>query len=377
MPKDIIVIGDIEMGGGTLTDDFISDTALSELIHSLSDRLGAVDLILNGDTFDFLKCPHKEKNTHSYPRHITVEVSLNKLAQMHRAHKRVFLALKKFLGSPEKRLFFIVGNHDHDLFFPEVQDKIKELLGGTPNILFPGLKYHEYGVWVEHGQQYDFMNRVNFRDLFLNYKGKSILQFPWVSYGLLSHFMDMKEQHPFIERISPRPLLFSLHSMVLRKVSFRSLGYFLKSVLYYPFRFYSDPTYNIPSKMFGELLRRLKHHHWDVDEIVNVFRRKRKRSNDQIFVLGHIHKMQIDEHGKYTIIHPGSWRDEYDLDASTRTLVPKKKYYVDIQGDEGNLKYEVKNYPLQRSVFLFDDVRQHELEYIHLAAREEGFQMMV
>ena len=55
--REIIVIGDIEMGAGTLTDDFISDKYLVKLINSLTRKKHPVDFVLNGDTFDFLKCP--------------------------------------------------------------------------------------------------------------------------------------------------------------------------------------------------------------------------------------------------------------------------------------------------------------------------------
>src|SRR3989344_2877059 len=96
LQKEIILLGDVEMGGGTITDDFISDKTLSELILELSKRKHPVDLIFNGDTFDFLKCPYREKDFVIYPRHISQEVALNKLVQIYRAHKSVFAALGKF-----------------------------------------------------------------------------------------------------------------------------------------------------------------------------------------------------------------------------------------------------------------------------------------
>ncbi len=378
--KQIIVIGDIEMGAGNLTDDFISDKALSQLIRSLAKKKHPVDLILNGDTFDFLKCPlfNPEKKKLVYPRHITAVVSLGKLQLIWEAHQRVFLALKHFVSSPNHHLYFIIGNHDHDLFFPEVKEELKRLLDskkGHDNTHFPGLHYHQHNVWVEHGQQYDFLCQVNFRNLFVNYKGEHLLNFPWMAFGLISHFMDMKEEHPFLERIFPRQLMFSLHGMVLRQVSLRSFGYFLKSVLYYPFRYYSDPTYSFPSRMFGELYRRLRSGHWDIDEIIGVFRKKKaSRTKAKIMVLGHIHRKHIDEHEHKAIIHPGSWRDEYDLDAKTRMLIPRKKHYVDISLlENGELVYEVKEYSMKRTSLLFDDVRKKEHEYLSLAAREEGF----
>ena len=52
--KEIVILGDIEIGGGNLTDDFISDNAFYELVNSYCSKKNPVDLVLNGDTFDFL-----------------------------------------------------------------------------------------------------------------------------------------------------------------------------------------------------------------------------------------------------------------------------------------------------------------------------------
>ena len=95
--KEIIVLGDIEMGAGNLTDDFISDNALFELISELKERPHPVDLILNGDIFDFLKCPYFKQNQLVYTRHVTEDISLSKLNLIYKAHERVFYALKRFV----------------------------------------------------------------------------------------------------------------------------------------------------------------------------------------------------------------------------------------------------------------------------------------
>ena len=379
MQKEIIVMGDIEMGAGNLTDDFISDSALSELILSLAKQEHPIDLILNGDTLDFLKCPYIVDGQENFPRHITEDISLTKLQSIYEAHHRVFAAMKVFVkSSPHHFIYFITGNHDHELFFKGVQVKLRGLLGNSKRVVFSGLKYQSHGVHVEHGHQYDFLHKINFKNLFLNYKGKSILNFPWSSFSLMTAFMDLKKKHPFMERITPRPLLFSLHGMVLRRVSLRSIGYFLKSLLYFPFRYYSDPTYTLPDKLFSEFYYRFKNGHWDVDEIIDVFSKKKKDSHYKIFVLGHIHQLKIKKGRKKVVIHPGSWRDEYRLDAQTRMLIPTTKYYVKIVvADNSELQYEVLEYPLQRSVFLFDDVRRDELTYIYLAAHEEGFKLRI
>ncbi|MFH1276417.1 MAG: metallophosphoesterase [Candidatus Woesearchaeota archaeon] len=375
LQKEIIVIGDIEIGAGNLTDDFIADKALSEFIISLAERKHPVTLVCNGDTFDFLKCPYKNKEKKLiYPRHITAEISVNKLNLMYKAHEKLFNAWKFFLEQENNEIYFITGNHDHDLFFKEVQEEIKKNLGNKERVHFPGLKYNQHDVYIEHGHQYDFLNQINFRNIFLNYKQKKILNFPWISFSLMGSFMDIKEQHPFMERIVPKQLMLSLHSMVLRKVNLLSIGYFLKTVLYYPFRYYSDPTYNLPMKLFGEFYGRFKNNHWDIDEILDVFKKKKKHRKDRIFVLGHVHEVNIVKKRKKVILRPGSWRDEYVLNSKTRLLTPTEKYYVQIQvyQDDG-LSYDMLSYPIKRSVFMFDDVRKNEHAYVYLAAREEGF----
>ena len=57
MVKEILTFSDIELGSGTLTDDFVADNLLIYTIEKHSKTDNAIDLIFNGDTFDFLKTP--------------------------------------------------------------------------------------------------------------------------------------------------------------------------------------------------------------------------------------------------------------------------------------------------------------------------------
>lgn len=207
LQKEIIVLGDIEMGAGNRTDDFIAGRKLSSLIRELAKRKHPLDLVLNGDTFDFLKCPSQLQPHTAYPRHITTKVSLAKLSLICQAHADVFAAWKEFLASKNKHLYFILGNHDHDLIYPEVQEEIKRLLG----------------------------------------------------------------------------------------------------------------------------------------------------------------------HPNRTIIHPGSWRDEYDFNPLTRELLPRTKRYVRIKIIDDKPRYEIIDLPQQRSILYFDEVIKDESKYIQAAAGEEGF----
>jgi UDP-2,3-diacylglucosamine pyrophosphatase LpxH len=370
--KQIIVMGDIEMGAGNLTDDFISDNSLSKVILELSTKDHPVALVLNGDTFDFLKCPSQILPKTIYPRHVTEKISVAKLKLIHKAHIKVFEALKEFVSKKNKKVYFILGNHDHDIIYKEVQNEIRRLIdGNTRNVVFPGLRFKKHGVYVEHGHMYDFLFAINFEKLFLKHKGESILNLPFISFGLISKAMHLKEKNPFLERIFPRPELVTHHRIVAKNVTKHTLGYFFKSLLYYPFRFYSDPTYSFPTGLFRELYRRISTVHWDVDNITNIFIKKRKVRN-KIIVLGHIHEKRINKGRRRVVINPGTWRDEYDFNSKTRELIPRSKRYVEITVDENEeLSYNLVDIPLNRSILNFDDVIKNEMEYMEFAADEE------
>ena len=370
--KEIIVLGDIEMGGGTLTDDFISDRALSELIMEQANKNHPLDLVLNGDTFDFLKCPVQIGKKNVYHRHITKEISLAKLRLIHQAHLSVFKALARFLRHPDHSLYFTFGNHDLDLIFPEIQEGIRKILNCKNRIHFE-VKYHFDGVYVEHGMQYDFLNKVNFKKIFLRHHGKELLNISWVSFGLISKFMSMKEDHPFMERIMTRNELFGKYPAIPKKITIRAGLYFLKSLIYYPWRYLTDPTYTLPKGLFLEFLRRVKTMHWDVDQVIDIFKHHHRRNifQNKIYVLSHVHEKYFEEKSGRIIIHPGSWRDEYDLISGK--LIPRIKRYVRIKIDQFGHHSQLMEYPIQRSTFNFNLVVKNEKKYLKMAAKDEGF----
>ena len=374
--KEIIVLGDIEIGGGTEGDDFIADKALSDLITDLAKKKNPIDLVFNGDTFDFVKCPFLVESKQTYPRHITEEVSLGKLDLMVSAHKRVFTAMRTFCKGKNKNIYFIIGNHDHDLFFPAVRRKLRDLLGSKSKIKFR-MSYKKHRVYIEHGQQYDVIHRINTKRLFLQYKGKKILWFPWTSFSLMSGFVHQKKIHPFLDRITPRPVLLSQHRRALHKTVWNMTSYFLKSTIYYPLRYYSDPTFKLPPYFFPELIRRMRTNNWDVDNVVPNLKKNRKgrMHKYKLYVLGHIHERYLEEKEGWTVIHPDCWRDEYVLDSDTKVIQAKSKNYVRIVVGE-DISWDLVTVPIKRSVWSFSEVIKDEWKYIEKAMYEEGFKIL-
>ena len=153
------------------------------------------------------------------------------------------------------------------------------------------------------------------------------------------------------------------------------MNYFIKFFIFYPFRYFFDPTYMFPREVLREAYKRVKEMHWDVDKIVDVFRKKRRSlGNHKIHVLGHTHEQYVEERGKWVILHPDTWRDEYILDRKTKKLYPKTKRYVRITVDDNDvLDWSLVNVTINRRILNFDSVTKNEFKYIQDAAHEEGF----
>jgi hypothetical protein len=192
--------------------------------------------------------------------------------------------------------------------------------------------------------------------------------------------MDLKEQYPFLERVKPYPLIFSHHQAVAKEFSWRTAEYFLKGVIYYPLRYFYDPTYTFPRHLFQEFYRRWKNSHWDVDEIVDTFKRRNRRRlhKHDVYVLGHIHERYIEEKEGRVIIHPDTWRDEYILDKRTKRLTRKIKSYVLVQVFKNSeISWKIIDVPPTQTQLNFNDVITNQQAALRRAAKEERFALTI
>lgn len=119
-----------------------------------------VELIINGDCFDFLVTTPYELNGV-----IEVKTALDKLGKIILAHAAFFASLRSFLASPGRTITFITGNHDLELSFAEVRERICIAIVGTSSderVHFcPTRFYRPFpDVYIEHGNYYDFWNHA-------------------------------------------------------------------------------------------------------------------------------------------------------------------------------------------------------------------------
>jgi len=183
-----IVVSDFHLGAGppdvtqNPLEDFIADNAFAQFLETIraeSDRdQKEVELIINGDFFEFLQVPAVDEfdSRRTYPLNAytdsSQESSIKRLDLITAGHPTVFDALADFIQveAPRRRMTLIKGNHDVNLYWPGVKQRLREVLGATGRrasmLLFAERYVSREGIFVEHGHQYtEQLNRwENFDD---------------------------------------------------------------------------------------------------------------------------------------------------------------------------------------------------------------------
>jgi UDP-2,3-diacylglucosamine pyrophosphatase LpxH len=227
----IIVISDIHVSAGALDDcDLELENCLVGFLGELSSKDSAIKLVINGDFLDFIQAPPwqgAELEAISSDGNVnlcfTEDQSVEKLKAIIAAHPRVFEALGQFLGAkPENELVIIPGNHDADFFWPEVRKLFSDTVGSQQSRAAGRVEFHLEQVynppehkeaWIEHGHQYDPINRFHVGDrifwsketppIFTDEAGRQRL-FECIGTRFLIRFMNQLDaSYPFIDNVKP------------------------------------------------------------------------------------------------------------------------------------------------------------------------------
>lgn len=151
------------------TRQFFFDKDFSNFIKLVEARAqgNKVELILNGDIFDFDSVTSTPKEPTYFLSWLELkrgmspreEKSLFKIERILADHSEWVQALKGFLLSGH-RAVFVIGNHDLELHFPVVQEAIRRALD-LPSEISEQVRFCEWffisngDTLIEHGNQYD------------------------------------------------------------------------------------------------------------------------------------------------------------------------------------------------------------------------------
>jgi UDP-2,3-diacylglucosamine pyrophosphatase LpxH len=200
-------------------------------------------LVLNGDTFDFLTVtavPGEEEAAErgfkvsaaerKFGLNPTEDKSIYKLDIIHRGHYRFFVALARFVAAGFE-VAFIRGNHDMELFFPKVRERLLYHLSactGGPDIATARqrVRFHEWfycepgRVFIEHGNQYDATNSVRYplnpvlsTRGFFSTEESDVIDYPLGSIFVRYYYNRVRRLDPY----TPRLLTFDQYLYFIRR----------------------------------------------------------------------------------------------------------------------------------------------------------------
>jgi UDP-2,3-diacylglucosamine pyrophosphatase LpxH len=199
------VVGDLHLGAGP--DDPLEDFREDEAFARLCERIAGPDttLILNGDIIDFAQIPPFDVPK---PAHLLwpEAASLIKAQTALAAHPDFFAGLQRFVERGG-RVRCVIGNHDLDMVWPEVQRCIAERLGAPPgdrlSFVIGATELH--GVHVEHGHHFTPENcpRTPLEFLHPGPGGVPHLERVWGTDFMLQFYNQLERDHPFADKVKP------------------------------------------------------------------------------------------------------------------------------------------------------------------------------
>ncbi len=151
------------------TREFFFDSEFATFLKKIREMANSekVELVLNGDIFDFDSCTKLPEQPHYYISwleqkrglHPQEEKSTFKINTILADHPVWTNALREFIldGNP---IVFVIGNHDLELHYPDVQEAILNALN-LPRAYYKYIRFNEWfyisnaDTLIEHGNQYD------------------------------------------------------------------------------------------------------------------------------------------------------------------------------------------------------------------------------
>jgi UDP-2,3-diacylglucosamine pyrophosphatase LpxH len=326
-----IVLSDCHLSAGRFFDghlnpheDFHFDDEMVDLFEYFSTgaygetERGAVEveLVLAGDFLDPLNVPvHGE-----FEDAITEPMALGKVEAILNAHPKVMKALRHFASLPNKSVTYLIGNHDADLFFPAVRERIRrewdpggESPSGKVRLVADTdrLTYVE-GFEIRHGMQFEAGSILNFEQPILTeHLDEPVLNIPWGSFYVLKIINRLKWEREFIDKVRPVRafVIFGLFfdTWFTLRFLFLSVFYFLKTRLIW------SPKRRASLKITASILKQETHFLRDLEaEARQVLD---ETPGLQTIIMGHTHRPmnKVYPDGKQ-YINTGTWTKMINLD---------------------------------------------------------------
>ncbi len=323
--KSILVISDIHLGAGVMVngkrnylEDFHFDKELVDFLdfYSADDYLNReVELIINGDLFDLLAVPFVNFFDDEF---WSEKAALSKLEMIINAHSEVLEALDRFVSQKNKKLVYIIGNHDAEFVFESLRERFYELFDkkNRCRVEIQLNNNGEYipvpGVILKHGHEYELAHHFHpVKSIVESEDGEKYFLPPWGSYYVTRVINKFKEERDHVNAVRP-----------IRKFIINGLIYdtfftlrFLFATSYYFIMVRSIYLFKQErslKKMYKHCMNELELFK-DYDTLTMDFFKERPEA--QCLIVGHTHDpifRSFSEGGIF--INTGTWTRMYNLD---------------------------------------------------------------
>lgn len=237
-----LVVSDLHIGTGVGADelnpseDFFEDDRFAEFLAYYDQVAGDdtdAELILNGDVFDLLKVKIKD----TWPTEITEEISTDKLRQCLDGHPKVIAALRLFISRGQRRIVYLTGNHDIEMWFDGPQELFRSYI--APGELGERIRfitdtdtyYLPEGIQIRHGHQFERVHRVDYARMTRKRRNRPhVLDLRWGHLWIIEVVNPAKRKRSHIDRILPLNL-YLVGALFFDP--FFAVGFILRSCFYY------------------------------------------------------------------------------------------------------------------------------------------------
>lgn len=329
-----LIVSDFHLGRGrrihegayNALEDFPHDHRFREMLEFYST--GAfedtdIELIFNGDMLNLIQVDYHGH----YPVVITEGVSVKKLEYVIEGHPAFFDALKEFLDHPKRSMTYVVGNHDQEMLWKGTRALFEERIG--KEITWKNIYYLVDGVHIEHGHQYEAVNRMDpTRPFLTDGLPEPILNLPWGTLFTVQFITKLKMHRPAIDKVRPFRMVIwwsLVHDTWMAIAAlFRLIAYFFST------RFSKNRTRQSSLRTTLKIIREAS----VFPDLTDAARRILRTPDIHTVVFGHTHvykHVQIGDAKQY--LNTGTWTDIISMDLETYAR-RSKLTYVRVEYDE-------------------------------------------
>jgi UDP-2,3-diacylglucosamine pyrophosphatase LpxH len=326
--KTILVISDIHLGAGAVVngkrnnlEDFEADQEMVEFLKFYSDKeyhSAEVELIINGDFLDLLAVPFVPYFDDEF---WSEKASLEKLEIILKAHPEVIDALASFVNAKNKKLVYIIGNHDAELIFDSLQDRFLEIFDEADRekvtLSKDILTYSPaVGVYLEHGHSYELAHQYTVQESIIETnKGDKYFIPSWGSYYVTHVINKYKSERDHVNAVRPIKN-FLIHGFIFD--TFFITRFLIANAFYFVmvrFLYYYRSKIGL-RKVFQESLKQLTLFE-DYETLTREFFQRNPEA--KVLIVGHTHEPTLREYADgTTFINTGTWTKMINLELNTK-----------------------------------------------------------